>query len=99
MKLMKPSVALQTNRELIRSVVERYRARNPRVFGSVLHGEDTESSDLDLLVDPTAGTTLFDLGAIQVELEERLGVSVDVLTPKNLPLKFRDAVLNEARPV
>ena len=99
MKHMKPSVALQTNRELIRSVVERYRARNPRVFGSVLHGEDTEGSDLDLLVDPTTGATLFDLGAIQVELEERLGVSVDVLTPKGLPIKSRDAVLNEARPV
>ena len=96
---MKPSVALQTNRELIRSVVERYRARNPRVFGSVLHGEDTEGSDLDLLVEPTLGTTLFDLGAIQAELEERLGVAVDVLTPKGLPVKFRDAVLKEALPV
>lgn len=99
MKRMKPSVALQTNRELIRSVVERYRARNPRVFGSVLHGEDTEGSDLDLLVEPTLGTTLFDLGAIQAELEERLGVAVDVLTPKGLPVKFRDAVLKEALPV
>ena len=96
---MKPSVALQINRELIRSVVERYRARNPRVFGSVLHGEDTEDSDLDLLVEPTMGATLFDLGAIQIELEERLGVSVDVLTPKDLPIKFRAAVLNEAAPV
>jgi predicted nucleotidyltransferase len=96
---MKPSVALQTHRELIRSVVERYRARNPRVFGSVLHGIDKEGSDLDLLVDPTQGATLFDLGAIQIELEEKLGVSVDVLVPKDLPIRFRDAVLREALPV
>ncbi len=98
-KRMKPSVALQVHRELIRTVVERYRAKNPRVFGSVLHGVDKEGSDLDLLVDPAQGATLFDLGAIQIELEERLGVPVDVLVPKDLPLQFRDLVLSEALPV
>lgn len=96
---MKPSDALRTNRDAIRRVVESHRAGNPRVFGSVIHGTDTESSDLDLLVDPLPGVTLFDLGAIQIELEESLGVSVDVLTPKDLPIKFRDQVLGEALPV
>ncbi|BBU69272.1 nucleotidyltransferase family protein [Fluviibacter phosphoraccumulans] len=96
---MKPSDALQAHRELIRTVVERYRAKNPRVFGSVLHGIDKEGSDLDLLVEPTQGATLFDLGAIQIELEERLGVPVDVLVPKDLPIRFRDVVLREALPV
>ncbi|MEY4592040.1 MAG: hypothetical protein RIR18_935 [Pseudomonadota bacterium] len=69
---------------------------NPRVFGSVMRGTDTENSDLDLLVDPLPGVTLFDLGAIQIELEESLGVSVDVLTPKDLPESFRAQVLAEA---
>ena len=96
---MKPSVALQTHRDLIRTVVERYRARNTRVFGSVLHGDDNEGSDLDLLVEPMQGATLFDLGAIQIELEERLGVPVDILIPKDLPVRFRDVVLREAVPV
>jgi uncharacterized protein len=96
---MKPSVALQAHRAIIRSVVERYRARNPRVFGSVLHGDDSENSDLDLLVDPTKETTLMDVASIKVELEKVLGVSVDVLTPKALPEKFRQIVLDEATPV
>jgi uncharacterized protein len=96
---MKPSVALQAHRAIIRSVVERYRARNPRVFGSVLHGDDSENSDLDLLVDPTKETTLMDVASIKVELEKVLGVSVDVLTPKALPEKFRQIVLDEASPV
>ena len=96
---MKPSIALQAHRALIRSVVERYKARDPRVFGSVLRGNDREGSDLDLLVEPTPGVTLFDLGAIQIELEEQLGVPVDVLTPRDIPIRFRDAVLNEAAPV
>lgn len=96
---MKPSEALRAHRDDIRRVVERHRARNARVFGSVLHGDDTDGSDLDLLVDPTAETTLMDIGAIRHELGQLLGVPVDVLTPKALPDKFRDRVLSEATPV
>lgn len=96
---MRPSVALQANRAAIRSVVERHRARNARVFGSVLHGEDQDGSDLDLLIDPTPETTLFDIGAIRHELLQLLGVPVDVLTPNALPVSFRAKVISEARPV
>ena len=96
---MKPSAALHSHRDAIRRIVESHRARNARVFGSVVHGDDTEESDLDLLIDPTADTTLMDVAAIQVELERMLGVTVDVLTPRALPDKFRVTVLAEAVPV
>ena len=96
---MKPSQALQNRRAEIRRIVVAHRARNARVFGSVLHGEDTEESDLDILIDPTPETTLFDIGAIRHELLQLLGVPVDVLTPKALPDKFREKVLAEAVPV
>lgn len=96
---MKPSLALQTNRAAIRTVVERHRACNARVFGSVLHGDDQEGSDLDILIDPTPTTSLMDVAKIQVELEDLLGVSVDVLTPKALREKFRNFVLAEAVPI
>lgn len=93
---MKPSQALQSHRDAIRSVVLAHRAQNPRVFGSVLSGQDTDSSDLDLLIDPTPTTTLMDVAAIQVELEKLLGIPVDVLTPNALPDKFRNLVLAQA---
>lgn len=96
---MKPSEALQLNRAAIRGVVAAHHACNARVFGSVLHGLDTEQSDLDIVIDPTPQTTLMDVAAIQVKLERLLGVSVDVLTPKALPEKFRNLVLAEAMPV
>lgn len=96
---MRPSLALAQHQALIRQVVLSHRAANPRVFGSAIHGLDTETSDLDLLVDPLPGATLLDLGAIQVEQEESLGVRVDVLTPKDIPARFRDLVLAEAVPV
>lgn len=83
----------------MRAAVSRFRTANPRVFGSIVHGDDQDGSDLDLLVDALPGTTLFDLGGLQVELETLLGVPVDVLTPGDLPLKFRAQVLAEARPI
>ena len=95
----KPSQVLSQHRELIRSIVRRDRSSNPRVFGSVLRGTDTEKSDLDLLVDLSPGATLIDLGAIQDELQEALGIPVDVLTAKELPSSFRMQVLQEAMPV
>ena len=96
---MRPSQALSQHREAVCLAAARYRVANPRVFGSALHGNDREGSDLDLLVDTLPGATLFDLGGLQDELQELLGVSVDVLTLQDLPAKFRDVVAQEARPV
>ena len=96
---MRPSEILDIHRETIRNIVLAHRGLNPRVFGSVLHGVDKEGSDLDLLVDALPGTTLFDLGGLQVELEYLLGVPVDLRTPGDLPLKFRAQVLVEAKPL
>lgn len=70
-----------------------------RVFGSTARGEDTEGSDLDLLVEPTSETTLLDIGAIRFELKQLLGLDIDVLTPDALPDKVRAQVLKEAQPV
>ncbi|MDD2743943.1 MAG: nucleotidyltransferase family protein [Rhodocyclaceae bacterium] len=96
---MTPSELLAENRLKILQIVAVHRAAKPRVFGSILRGEDTEKSDLDLLVDPLPGATLFDMGGIQIDLEELLGIPVDVLTPDDLPLKFRQQVLQDARPL
>ena len=96
---MKPSLALEGKREAVRAVVSRYPAANPRVFGSVLHGDDRDDSDIDILVDALPGATLFDLGDLQMALQELLGVRVDLLIPGELPKQFRDKVLAEAAPI
>ncbi len=96
---MRPSEALNEHRDEVRRIVIEHRATNPRVFGSVRYGTDTSLSDLDLLVDPSEGMTLLDLGAIRHELLQVLGLPVDVLTPNALPGSFRDDVLAEAIPV
>jgi hypothetical protein len=96
---MRPSIALALRREDVRDAAGRFKAANPRVFGSVLHGTDRDGSDLDLLVDALPGATLFDLGGLQIELESLLGVRVDLLTPADLPAKVRAQVIAEAQPV
>jgi len=96
---MRPSMALGMQRHAVRETVSRFRTTNPRVFGSALHGTDQDGSDLDLLVDALPGATLLDLGDLQDELTLLLGITVDVLTPGDLPPKFRAQVLAQAQPV
>jgi uncharacterized protein len=96
---MKISAVLEKHRTTVSDLVARHNALNPRVFGSVARGEDSDRSDLDLLVDVTKTTTLFDLGDLQLSLEATLGVKVDVRTLSDLPARFRDSVLAEARPL
>ena len=90
---MRPSSALGLHREAIRRRIEHSPTTNVRVFGSVLLGNDRKGSDLDLLVDLQPGATLFDLGDLQLDLEEMLCVPVDLLTPGDLPERFRQQVL------
>jgi predicted nucleotidyltransferase len=77
---MRPSISLENNRSQVREVLQRFGMTDPRVFGSVARGEDTDKSDLDILVDAPPGTSLYDLAAVEVELETILGCKVEVLT-------------------
>lgn len=96
---MRPSQALALHRARIRQIALSHHVQDIRVFGSTLRGEDIEGSDLDLLVEPTPETTLFDIGAIRFELKQLLGRDIDVLTPNALPDKVRARALSEAQPV
>ena len=62
-------------------------------------GNDTENSDLDLLIDLTSETTLMDIGAIRRELKALLGVELDIVTPNSIPAFLKDQIINEASPV
>ena len=93
---MRPSEALALHRTQIREIALRHRVSGVRVFGSALRGDDVAGSDLDLLVEPTAQTTLMDIGAIRFELKQLLDLEVDVLTANGLPARFREQVLREA---
>ena len=79
---------IEAKRAEIREVVRRHRGRTVAVFGSVARGDESSSSDIDLLVEFEPGSSLFDLLHITEELEELLGVPVDVISAGGL--KDRD---------
>jgi len=86
---MKPSEAIQQHRETILQIIEANHGRNARIFGSAAKGLDDEDSDLDLLID--GEPSLFEVGAMLY--------ASDVLTPADIPQRFRDQVLREAIPL
>lgn len=96
---MTRAAAIQQHAVAIRALVRRRRAANPRVFGSVLRGEDGKTSDIDILVDALPGATLFDLGALQMDLQDLLEAPVDLLTPRDLSPAIRDKILANARAI
>lgn len=90
---------LSAKRDEILRVCAKYGARNVRVFGSVVRGEDQEGSDVDFLVDLEPGRSLLDLAGLAVELEALLGRKADVLTEAGLYWLLRRRILKEARPL
>src|SRR5580658_426829 len=93
---MRPSEALPQHRETIRQLVIEAGMANPRVFGSVLHGDDQEDSDLDILVDPAPSASLLAMEMLQSRLASVTGAKIDLRTPEEIHPKFRDKVLAEA---
>ncbi|MDO4223522.1 MAG: nucleotidyltransferase family protein [Acinetobacter sp.] len=87
------------DRNVILSTAKQFGLTDIKVFGSQARGDATTKSDLDLLVTPNAHTTLFDLCGFKMELEEILGIKVDILTPRSLPKRFAMNVLKDARPL
>ncbi len=96
---IKPSGAIDKHRDVVRTATTRFNASNPRTFGSIANGTDCEDSDVDFLVDPQPGATLFELGGLLEALEASLGFPVDLCTPEDFPPGFRARVLAEARPI
>lgn len=87
---------LRDDREMILSIADKYGANNLRVFGSVVRGEETDSSDIDLLVELEEDRSLFDLIGLKLELEEYIGKTFDVVTPRALHRLIAERVLEEA---
>jgi predicted nucleotidyltransferase len=90
------AMSLSEVREDISRIASAHGAQNVRVFGSTGRGEASEASDLDLLVDMSKGRNLLDLIALCNDLEDALGVEVDVVTEGSLSPYMRERILDEA---
>jgi predicted nucleotidyltransferase len=90
---------LRQKREAIMEIARRYGAHDLRLFGSVARQENTETSDVDILVKFELSRSLFDHGGMIADLEELLGVKVDVVSEGGMRERFRTRVLAEAVPL
>lgn len=77
---VKPRDLLEAGRDILRQVAEDRGFRKLGVFGSVARGEDGPESDIDFVVEPPAGASLFDLAALREAFTQILGREVDLVT-------------------
>jgi predicted nucleotidyltransferase len=75
---------LRERRPELLAAAARRGASNLRVFGSVARGEDVAGSDVDFLVDFEASRSLVDVAGLILDLQEILGVPVDVIEASTL---------------
>jgi hypothetical protein len=90
---------LRSRRTEILATASRHGAHNVRVFGSVARGDDTSSSDIDLLVDFSPERSLYDLVGLQFDIESLLGRRADIVTEASLNALLRERILAEASPL
>ena len=87
---------LRQRREEILAIAKRRGVKNIRVFGSVARGEARPDSDLDFVVEFEAGTSLMDHGELIMDLEEKLGCRVDVVSARGMRERLKSRVEAEA---
>lgn len=87
---------IRQHRAAILALARRYGAHDVRIFGSVARGDATQASDLDLIVRFEPGRSLFDHGGLLMDLQELLGMKVDVIDEEGMRPRFRQHVMKEA---
>ena len=90
---------LNLYREEILRLAADHGARNVRLFGSVVRGQATADSDLDMLVDFEAGRSLLDRIALIQDLEDLLGIEVDMVTGRSVHRDLQAEILRSAQPL
>ncbi len=90
---------IEEKREKILEIAAKYGAFDMRIFGSVARGEADETSDIDFVVKMEPGRSLMDLGGLLFDLQDLLGLKVDVVTEGGLRERIRDQVMREAVPL
>jgi predicted nucleotidyltransferase len=86
--------------QVLKSVTEesllRYKAQIRGIFGSVARGDESDESDIDVLVDFTEKADLFDFVGLALFLEEKLHRKVDVVPSDTIKIEIRNSVMKEA---
>lgn len=94
-KVMIMKSRLEELKKTILDILQKHDVKRAALFGSIVRGEETKKSDIDLLVEFKGKKSLLDLVGLKQELEDVLNRKVDVLTYKSLHPLLKDRILNE----
>lgn len=90
---------IETKKDEIQAIADRHGVRRLRVFGSVARGESGPDSDVDFVVLFEEGRSLLDQASLLVDLQDLLGIKVDVVSEGGINPRMRDRILSEAVPL
>ncbi|MCW5199853.1 nucleotidyltransferase family protein [Desulfobulbus sp. F1] len=90
---------IQQQKKNILAIARQHGLVRLRLFGSVVRGEETPQSDIDLLVDLEPGRSMFDLGGALIQLQELLRRKVDIVTEGGLHWYLKEKIMQEAVPL
>lgn len=79
------------------NILQGYKVKKVALFGSYARGDNNEKSDIDILIEPASGTTLFDMAGMQIDLQDSLKKSVDVVTYGSINPMLKDKILKDEK--
>jgi len=80
-------------------VLKQAEVKKAALFGSYVRGDNTQNSDIDILVELPESATLFELGGLKVTLEEKLKKKVDIVMYKSISPIIKDSILSNQYPL
>ena len=81
--------------ERVKKILKKYGIKKAGIFGSFARGEFRKESDIDIVIEPPEGFSLLDLSRMGNEIEDEIGVRVDILTYRSIHPLLRDKILSE----
>lgn len=78
-------------------ILKKFNIKKASLFGSYVRGEQNLKSDIDLLIEPPSGMSLFDLAGMKIEIDKILEKNTDIVTYRSIDPLLKDIILNEEK--
>lgn len=97
--IAKKPLKLEEIKQKVLPILKKARVKRAAIFGSYARGDNTQKSDIDVLLDLPDHATLIDLVGIKQDLEEVLRKKVDVIEYEGIHHLLRDSILSDQYPI
>jgi len=86
-------------KEKILPILQRHGVKKVGLFGSFVRDEMREDSDIDILVEIENDMSLLDFVGLKLEIEEALGMKVDLVEYSTIKPLLRERIMSEQVPI